>query len=144
MLEEIPKGVELELAPVSTGLGEVYQYILHPKKGSEKSMMLKNFEPCRTGLFADSNGTPGVAEINSFGGELKQYEVAIDPNRLKAMGTSITEIFTALEKNNQNTGGAYIDKKPNAYFIRGIGLVTSLEDIKNIAVKNETGSVPIL
>ena len=56
------------------------------------------------------NGTPGVAEINSFGGELKQYEVAIDPNRLRAMGISVTDIFNALEKNNQNTGGAYIDK----------------------------------
>ena len=89
------------------------------------------------------NGTPGVAEVNSFGGELKQYEVAVNPDRLKAMDVSITEIFTALEKNNQNTGGAYIDKKPNAYFIRGIGMVTSLEDIRNIPVKNGTGSVPI-
>jgi cobalt-zinc-cadmium resistance protein CzcA len=97
--------------------------------------MPKNCVPCRTGLFADSNGTPGVAEINSFGGELKQYEVAIDPNRLKAMGTSITEIFTALEKNNQNTGGAYIDKKPNAYFIRGIGLVTSSKILKILPLK---------
>ncbi|WP_288446273.1 CusA/CzcA family heavy metal efflux RND transporter [uncultured Chryseobacterium sp.] len=144
-VEEIPKGVGTpELAPVSTGLGEVYQYILHPKKGSEKKYNAKELRSMQDWIVRRQlNGTPGVAEINSFGGELKQYEVAIDPNRLKAMGTSITEIFTALEKNNQNTGGAYIDKKPNAYFIRGIGLVTSLEDIKNIAVKNETGSVPI-
>jgi len=144
-VEEIPKGVGTpELAPVSTGLGEVYQYILHPKKGSEKKYNAKDLRTMQDWIVRRQlNGTPGVAEINSFGGELKQYEVAIDPNRLKAMGTSITEIFTALEKNNQNTGGAYIDKKPNAYFIRGIGLVTSLEDIKNIAVKNETGSVPI-
>jgi cobalt-zinc-cadmium resistance protein CzcA len=88
------------------------------------------------------NGTPGIAEVNSFGGELKQYEVSVNPNRLKAMGVSIPDIFTALEKNNQNTGGAYIDKKPNAYFIRGVGLVTSLEDVKNIAVKS-TGGIPI-
>jgi cobalt-zinc-cadmium resistance protein CzcA len=88
-------------------------------------------------------GTPGIAEVNSFGGELKQYEVAVNPNRLKAMGVSVTDIFTALEKNNQNTGGAYIDKKPNAYFIRGIGLVTSLDDVKNISVKNDGGSIPI-
>ncbi|WP_250253713.1 CusA/CzcA family heavy metal efflux RND transporter [Chryseobacterium sp. Marseille-Q3244] len=144
-VEEIPKGVGTpELAPVSTGLGEIYQYILHPKKGSEKKYNAKELRTMQDWIVRRQlNGTPGVAEINSFGGELKQYEVAIDPNRLKAMGTSITEIFTALEKNNQNTGGAYIDKKPNAYFIRGIGLVSSLEDIKNIAVKNETGSVPI-
>ena len=82
------------------------------------------------------NGTPGVAEVNSFGGKLKQYEVGVNPNRLKAMGVTIPDIFNALEKNNQNTGGAYIDKKPSAYFIRGVGLVTSLEDIKNIVVKS--------
>ncbi|MCA6066054.1 CusA/CzcA family heavy metal efflux RND transporter [Chryseobacterium sp. RG1] len=144
-VEEIPKGVGTpELAPVSTGLGEVYQYILHPKKGSEKKYTSKELRTMQDWIVRRQlNGTPGVAEINSFGGELKQYEVAINPDRLKAMGVSITDIFTALEKNNQNTGGAYIDKKPNAYFIRGIGMVTSIEDIKNIAVKNETGSVPI-
>ncbi|WP_326983983.1 CusA/CzcA family heavy metal efflux RND transporter [Chryseobacterium sp. MYb264] len=143
--EEIPKGVGTpEMAPVSTGLGEVYQYILHPKKGSEKKYSSKELRTMQDWIVRRQlNGTPGVAEINSFGGELKQYEVAIDPSRLKAMGVSITDIFTALEKNNQNTGGAYIDKKPNAYFIRGIGIVTSIDDIKNIAVKNETGSVPI-
>ncbi len=143
--EEIPKGVGTpEMAPVSTGLGEVYQYILHPKKGSEKKYNSKDLRTMQDWIVRRQlNGTPGIAEINSFGGELKQYEVAINPNRLRAMGISITDIFTALEKNNQNTGGAYIDKKPNAYFIRGIGLVTSIEDIKNIAVKNETGSVPI-
>ena len=143
--EEIPKGVGTpEMAPVSTGLGEVYQYILHPKKGSEKKYSSKDLRTMQDWIVRRQlNGTPGVAEINSFGGELKQYEVAINPDRLKAMGISITDVFTALEKNNQNTGGAYIDKKPNAYFIRGIGIVTSIEDIKNIAVKNETGSVPI-
>ena len=143
--EEIPKGVGTpELAPVSTGLGEIYQYILHPKKGSEKKYSAKDLRTMQDWIVRRQlNGTPGVAEINSFGGELKQYEVAIDPNRLRAMGISVTDIFNALEKNNQNTGGAYIDKKPNAYFIRGIGLVTSLDDVKNIAVKDETGSVPI-
>lgn len=143
--EEIPKGVGTpEMAPVSTGLGEVYQYILHPKKGSEKKYNAKELRTMQDWIVRRQlNGTPGVAEVNSFGGELKQYEVAINPNRLKAMGVSISDIFTALEKNNQNTGGAYIDRKPNAYFIRGIGMVTSLEDVKNIAVKNETGSVPI-
>src|SRR5690606_38192047 len=87
-------------------------------------------------------GTPGVAEVNSFGGLLKQYEVSVDPNRIKAMDVSISDIFTALETNNQNTGGAYIDKKPNAYFIRGIGVVTTLEDVGNIVVKR-TGNIPI-
>lgn len=143
--EKIPKGIGTpELAPVSTGLGEVYQYILHPKKGSEKKYNSKDLRTMQDWIVARQlNGTKGIAEVNSFGGELKQYEVAVNPDRLKAMGVSITDIFNALEKNNQNTGGAYIDKKPNAYFIRGIGLVTSLEDISNIAVKNTTGTVPI-
>ncbi|MDF2932057.1 MAG: CusA/CzcA family heavy metal efflux transporter [Chryseobacterium sp.] len=144
-VEEIPKGVGTpELAPVSTGLGEAYQYILHPKKGSENKYSSKELRTMQDWIVRRQlNGTPGVAEVNSFGGELKQYEVAVDPNRLRAIGVSISDIFAALEKNNQNTGGAYIDKKPNAYFIRGIGVVTSLEDIKNIAVKNENGSVPV-
>ncbi|WP_199119779.1 CusA/CzcA family heavy metal efflux RND transporter [Pedobacter sp. ASV28] len=143
--ENIPKGIGTpELAPVSTGLGEVYQYIIHPKKGSENKYNAKDLRTMQDWIVARQlYGTPGIAEVNSFGGELKQYEVAVNPNRLKAMGISVTDIFTALEKNNQNTGGAYIDKKPNAYFIRGIGLVTSLEDVKNISVKNTTGSVPI-
>ena len=143
--EEILQGVGTpELAPVSTGLGEVYQYILHPKKGSEKKYDAKELRTMQDWIVRRQlNGTPGVAEINSFGGQLKQYEVAVNPDRLRAMGVSISDIFTALEKNNQNTGGAYIDKKPNAYFIRGIGLVTSLEDAGNIVVKNNTGSVPI-
>lgn len=143
--EKIPKGIGTpELAPVSTGLGEVYQYIIHPKKGSEKKYDAKALRTMQDWIVARQlYGTSGIAEVNSFGGELKQYEVAINPNRLRAMGVSVSEVFNALEKNNQNTGGAYIDKKPNAYFIRGIGLVTSLEDIKNISVKNETGSVPI-
>ncbi|WP_419869030.1 CusA/CzcA family heavy metal efflux RND transporter [Chryseobacterium sp. CT-SW4] len=142
--ENIPKGIGTpELAPVSTGLGEVYQYILHPKKGSEKKYNAKDLRTMQDWIVARQlYGTEGIAEVNSFGGELKQYEVGVNPNQLKALGISISDIFTALEKNNQNTGGAYIDKKPNAYFIRGIGLATSLEDVKNIAVKN-TGSVPI-
>jgi len=143
--ERIPKGIGTpELAPVSTGLGEVYQYIIHPKKGSEKKYNAKDLRTMQDWIVARQlNGTKGIAEVNSFGGELKQYEVAVNPNRLKAMGVSITDILNALEKNNQNTGGAYIDKKPNAYFIRGIGLVTSLEDVANIAIKNTTASVPV-
>ena len=143
--ENMPKGIGTPvLAPVSTGLGEIYQYIIHPKKGSENKYNAKELRTMQDWIVARQlYGTPGIAEVNSFGGEIKQYEVAVNPNRLKAMAISITDIFNALEKNNQNTGGAYIDKKPNSYFIRGIGLVKSLEDVKNISVKNVTGSVPI-
>ena len=144
-VEQIPEGVgSPEMAPVSTGLGEVYQYILHPKAGSEGKYDAKDLRTMQDWIVRRQlSGTPGVAEINSFGGELKQYEVAINPNRLRAMDVSVTDIFNALEANNQNTGGAYIDKKPNAYFIRGVGLVTSLDDVRKIAVKNVPGRVPV-
>lgn len=142
--EDIPKNIgKPEMSPVSTGLGEVYQYIIHPKKGSENKYTSMDLREIQDWIVARQlYGTAGVAEVNSFGGQLKQYEVAVHPDQLRAMGVSIPEIFTALEENNQNTGGAYIDKKPNAYFIRGIGLVTSLEDIGNIPVKTN-GIVPI-
>ena len=144
-ISQIPEGIgRPELGPVSTGLGEVYQYILHPKKGSENKYSAMDLRSMQDWIVARQlNGTPGIAEINSFGGKLKQYEVGVNPNRLKAMGVTIPDIFNALEKNNQNTGGAYIDKKPSAYFIRGVGLVTSLEDVKNIVVKSNPNSVPI-
>lgn len=144
-ISQIPQGIGTpELGPVSTGLGEVYQYILHPKKGSEKKYSAMDLRSMQDWIVARQlNGTPGIAEINSFGGKLKQYEVGVNPNRLKAMGVTIPDIFNALEKNNQNTGGAYIDKKPSAYFIRGVGLVTSLEDVRNIVVKSNPNSVPI-
>ncbi|WP_124636409.1 CusA/CzcA family heavy metal efflux RND transporter [Taibaiella sp. KBW10] len=143
--DKIPKGIGTpELAPVSTGLGEVYQYILHPKKGSEQKYSAMDLRTMQDWIVSRQlYGTPGIAEINSFGGRLKQYEVAVNPDRLKAMEVSIPDIFNALEKNNQNTGGAYIDKKPNAYFIRGIGLVTSLEDVGNIVVKSQASGIPI-
>ncbi len=142
--ENIPKGIgKPEMSPVSTGLGEVYQYIIHPKKGSEHKYSSQDLREMQDWIVARQlYGTPGVAEINSFGGELKQYEVALNPNKLLAMNVSVSDIFTAIEQNNQNTGGAYIDKKPNAYFIRGIGMVKSLEDIKNTVIKN-VGGIPV-
>ncbi|KYP13631.1 CusA/CzcA family heavy metal efflux RND transporter, partial [Flavihumibacter sp. CACIAM 22H1] len=144
-VEKIPKGIGTpELAPVSTGLGEVYQYVLHPKKGAEDKYSAMDLRTMQDWIVARQlYGTPGIAEVNSFGGLLKQYEVALNPDRLKGMNITMSEVFTALEKNNANTGGAYIDKKPNAYFIRGIGLVSSLEDIRNVVIKNVSG-IPVL
>ncbi len=144
--EKIPTGIgKPELAPVSTGLGEIYQYIIHPNKGSEEKYTAMDLRTMQDWIVARQlYGTPGIAEVNSFGGQLKQYEVAIDPDRLIAMGISIPEVFSALERNNENTGGAYIDKKPNAYFIRGVGLISSIDDVKNIAVKNNPNGIPIL
>lgn len=143
--EKIPKGIGTpELAPVSTGLGEIYQYVIHPKKGAENKYTAMDLRTMQDWIVARQlYGTPGIAEVNSFGGLLKQYEVALNPNKLNAMNTTIAEIFTALEKNNENTGGAYIDKKPNAYFIRGIGLIGSMDDIRNIVVK-KVNNIPVL
>lgn len=137
-IEQMPQGAGApELAPVSTGLGEVYQYILRPKPESEGKYSLEELRTMQDWIVVRQlNGTPGVAEINSFGGKVKQYEVAVDPNRLRALGIGVSDIFEALEQNNENTGGAYIDKQPNAYFIRGIGMVSSLEDIGNINIKH--------
>ena len=144
--ETIPPGMaKIELAPVSTGLGEIYQYRLVVKKGYEK-----NFPPMELRTLQDwvvrreILGTAGVADINSYGGFVKQYEIAVNPERLRGMNLTLTDIFQALEKNNENTGSAYIDKKPTAYFIRGIGLVKSLDDIEKIVIRNTASGIPVL
>ncbi|RNI24056.1 CusA/CzcA family heavy metal efflux RND transporter [Rufibacter latericius] len=143
---KIPPGVgSPEMSPISTGLGEIYQYVVHPKPGYEKkysAMELRSIQDwiVRRQLL----GTPGVAEVNSFGGFLKQYEVALDPDRLKAHSLSITDVLEALERNNGNTGGAYIDKKPNAYFVRSEGLIESLDEIKKVVVSSTSNGTPVL
>ncbi|MBK0401877.1 CusA/CzcA family heavy metal efflux RND transporter [Adhaeribacter sp. BT258] len=144
--KQIPEGVGTpELAPVTTGLGEIYQYLIHPKKGYEKKYDATELRSIQDWIVRRQLlGTPGVADVSSFGGFLKQYEIAIDPQHLKSMNVSIAEIFTALERNNQNTGGAYIDKRPNAYFIRTQGLITNLDEIGQVVVKNRESGVPVL
>jgi len=144
--EQIPKGTgRPEMAPVTTGLGEIYQYILHPKKGSEHKYSAMDLRTMQDWIVTRQlYGITGVAEVTAFGGVAKQFEVALDPDKLKAMDVTIPEVFTALEKNNQNTGGAYIDKKPNAYFIRGVGLMSGIPDIENTIIKRQANGVPIL
>lgn len=143
--EQIPQGVGTpKMAPVTTGLGEIYQYTLHPKKGSEQKYSAMDLRTMQDWIISRQlYGIPGVAEVTGFGGISKQYEVAINPDKLKAMDVTIPEIFTALQKNNENTGGAYIDKKPNAYFIRGVGLVSSINDIENIVVRKQPNGIPV-
>ena len=90
-------------------------------------------------------GTPGVAEVNSYGGEVKQYEVSVDPKRLWSMGVTISDLFAALESNNENTGGAYIEKRPNSYSIREpTSTLLARMDIRNVVVKTPLGGVPLL
>ncbi|XWW48637.1 CusA/CzcA family heavy metal efflux RND transporter (plasmid) [Fibrella sp. USSR17] len=143
---QIPAGTgEPTIGPVSTGLGEIYQYVIYAKPGFEKRYSPTELRSIQDWVVRRQLlGTPGVADVSSFGGLLKQYEIAIDPDRLRSYGLSIGDLFTALSRNNQNTGGAYIDKKPNAYFIRTEGLVTNLDDIGRIVVRRTAGRTPVL
>ncbi|MCT4616132.1 MAG: CusA/CzcA family heavy metal efflux RND transporter [Marinifilaceae bacterium] len=142
----IPDGVgEPELAPVTTGLGEIYQYVVHTKPGFEQKYNATELRSIQDWIIKRQLlGTPGVAEVSGFGGHVKQYQVQIDPERLSSANVSIDEIFSALQKNNQNTGGAYINKNPYSYFIRTEGLIKSLDEIKEIVIKLTPKGVPIL
>jgi cobalt-zinc-cadmium resistance protein CzcA len=133
-----------ELLPPTTGLGEIFQYVLVPQKGYEEKYDLSELRTIQDWIVRRQLlGTVGVVDVSSFGGKLKQYEVSVKPERLSANNLTLIDVFDALQNNNENTGGSYIDKGPNIYFIRGEGLIQNLEDINNIVVKNNTG-VPIL
>ena len=142
----IPPGTGMpELAPVTTGLGEIYQYTLQAEKGYEKKYSATDLRTMQDWIVRRQLlGVEGVADVSSFGGYLKQYEIALQPDKLRSMNISITDVFSALEKNNQNTGGAYIENKPTAYFIRTEGLIGSLDDIATIAVKVNDNGIPVL
>lgn len=139
--EKIPEGFGTpEMGPITTGLGEIYQYILDVEPEHKDKYSLTDLRTIQDWIVKRQlSGIPGVVEVNTWGGHLKQYEVAINTNKLNAMDITAGEIFTALEKNNSISGGGYIEKANQAYFIRGEGMVHSLEDIGNIAVKNENG-----
>ncbi len=139
--ENIPEGFGTpQMGPITTGLGEIYQYVLDVKPGYEDKYSTTQLRTIQDWIVKRQlSGIPGVVEVNTWGGHLKQYEVAINTHKLNAMNITASEIFTALEKNNSISGGGYIEKENQAYFIRGEGLATSLEDIGNIVVKNENG-----
>lgn len=139
--EKIPQGFgEPYMAPISTGLGEIYQYTLEVQLGYDTiydDMELRTMQEWI--VKRQMAMLLGVVEVNSFGGRGKQYEVAVNPDKLRSMGLAISDIFEALEDNNQNTGGAYIEKNFQANFIRGEGLMRSIDDIKNTLVTNIDG-----
>ncbi|GAB3323082.1 CusA/CzcA family heavy metal efflux RND transporter [Hymenobacter humi] len=143
---QIPAGVgRPEMSPVSTGLGEIYQYLVRAKPGYEKRYDARELRTIQDWIVRRQLlGTPGVADVSSFGGLLKQYEVSLDPERLRSLNITVDEVYQAVSRNNQNTGGAYLDKNPTAYAIRTEGLVTTPEDIGNIVVKSTTSGLPIL
>jgi cobalt-zinc-cadmium resistance protein CzcA len=141
----IPDGmVEPTLAPITTGLGEIYQYVLHTKKGYEHKYTATDLRTLQDWVVRTQlAGTKGVAEVSGWGGYVKQYEIALDNEKLNANNVTISQIYNALKNNNENTGGSYIEQQSNAYAIRGIGQVKSLDDIEKIVVKN-VGGVPVL
>lgn len=142
---KIPQGVgEPSLAPITTGLGEIYQYVLHTKPGYEKKYSAMDLRTMQDWIIKTQlAGTPGVAEVSGWGGYVKQYEIAVDNEKLNSLNLTVVDLFEALEKNNENTGGSYIEQRNSTYFIRGLGQVKSLTDIEKIVVKN-INNIPIL
>ena len=143
--DNIPNGLGMpEMAPISTGLGEIYQYVVRPTEGYEDKYSLTELRSIQDWIVKRQlSGIEGVVEVNTMGGYLKQYEVAVNPNLLKSIGISITEVFDALANSNENTGGAYIEKNPNTYYIRTNGIAKSLIDLENIVIDVRSGK-PIL
>ncbi len=143
--EKIPKDFgSPEMGPITTGLGEIYQYTLEVEPGYKDRYSPTDLRTIQDWIVKRQlSGIPGVVEVNTWGGKLKQYEIAIKTQQLNAMDITAGDVFAALEKNNSVTGGGYIEKEKQVYFIRGEGLVGSLEDIENIVVKNRNG-MPIL
>ena len=132
-----------ELMPITTGLGEIYQYVLSVEPGYEEKYDAMELRTIQDWIVKRHlSGIPGIVEINSFGGYLKQYEVAVDPDALYSLNITIGEVFEALNRNNQNTGGSYIEKINKAYYIRSEGMIGKIKDIERIVITNR-GGIPI-
>ncbi|MGK0486908.1 MAG: cobalt-zinc-cadmium resistance protein CzcA, partial [Candidatus Endobugula sp.] len=131
------------MGPVTTGLGEIYQYVIDVDPKYKDRYNITDIRTIQDWVIKRQlSGIPGVVELNTWGGSLKQYEVAVNPELLRAMHISLTEVYDALEKNNSIAGGGYIEKDNESYFIRGEGLVTSIPDIEDIVVSNRNG-IPV-
>lgn len=143
--DQIPDGIGApEMGPISTGLGEIYQYVVRAKEGYEHKYDETELRTIQDWVVRRQLlGVKGVADVNSFGGKLKQYEISINPQQLQAHNLTINDVFNALEKNNQNTGGAYIEKGPAVLFIRSEGLIGSIHDIENIKVQQSNSGTPV-
>lgn len=141
--KELPKNTETEMGPIATGLGEIYHYTIRAKEGYKHKYSLTQLRTMQDWIVRKQlSGTPGVAEVSGWGGYVKQYEVAINTDQLNASGVSVNEVFEALQRNNANTGGSYIEQNSNQYYIRGIGVVKNLEDVASITVKTVDG-IPV-
>ncbi len=134
--ENLPPGVDTEMGPISTGLGEIYQYAVEGD----------GYNPIELRTIQDwiirpiLRTVPGVTDVNSFGGFVKQYHVLISPEKLISHNLTLREVFEAVEKNNANAGGSFIEHNSEQYIVRGLGLVKSSEDLKNITITSHDGT----
>lgn len=130
--ESLPAGVDVQLGPITTGLGEIFQYTLVSKDGTYDATELRTIQDYIVRPILRT--VPGVTDVNSFGGLVKQYQVIVNPERLTSFGITLAQVFEALEKNNANASGNFIEHKSEQYVVRGLGLVKDLHDIGNIIV----------
>ena len=138
--ENIPEGYgSPEMGPISSGLGEIYQFEV--RGDGQSAMELRSILDWQ--ISPRLRAVPGVVEVNAFGGELKTYEVQVDPARLSAYGLPLSRLFEELEQNNANAGGAYIARGPEQVLIRGEGLVESLDDIRTVVLSTSDQGVPV-
>jgi len=142
--ENMPEGLgKPEMAPVSTGLGEIYQYIVRPENLNDTTYSDMELRTIQDWVVKRQIlGTEGVAEVNSFGGFEKQYHILVNPDKLKSFDLTLREVFDAVLNNNSNVGGGYIEKNSDQYSIRGIGLIEKTEDLDNIVIKTIHG-IPV-
>jgi heavy metal efflux system protein len=146
VMERMPQGVTPVLGPVSTGLGEVYQYTLDKPNDGKKQLTREDLTERRSVqdwvVRPLLRGIPGVAEINSQGGYVKQYQVLVNPDRMTHFSIKLKDVYEALARNNANSGGGILPHYAEQYLIRGVGLVQNLDDIRNIVLKEQNG-IPV-
>ena len=144
--QQIPKSIGIpELGPITTGLGEIYQYAVRPAKGYEEKYDVTSLRTIQDWIIRRQLlGVQGVAEVSSFGGKLKQYHIETDAAKLQSFNLTIGDVLRAVEKNNQNTGGGYIEEGGSALFIRSEGLINSIEQLELIPVKTNANGSPVL
>lgn len=137
---ELPPGVVPELAPISTGLGEIYQFTVEDATGQHRYSLMDRRTLLDWFIKPQLRTVPGVIEVNSFGGEEQQYEVLVDPAKLTGYGLTLRQVVDALSQNNINVGGAYLEHGGEQELIRGVGLIQSERDIRNIVLSSHTGT----
>jgi cobalt-zinc-cadmium resistance protein CzcA len=142
--ENVPKGVQIALGPIATAMGEIYQFTLDgkmpddPQKKREYLTDLRTIQEWVVSPLLKS--VSGVNEINSFGGYFKQYQVIVSPDRLLKYAITVDNVYSAIEKNNQNVGGNVLERYSDQYIVRGVGLIKDTTDIENIVLKSFAGT----